>query len=49
MLCVKVVGYIKELKQKDPGIFAWEIRDRLLVRHTLLVNFVENGTIFPVL
>ncbi|XP_021923637.1 paired box protein Pax-1 [Zootermopsis nevadensis] len=26
----KVVGYIKELKQKDPGIFAWEIRDRLL-------------------
>lgn len=26
----KVVGYIKELKSKDPGIFAWEIRDRLL-------------------
>jgi len=26
----QVVGYIKELKQKDPGIFAWEIRDRLL-------------------
>jgi len=26
----KVVGFIKELKQKDPGIFAWEIRDRLL-------------------
>lgn len=26
----KVVGYIRELKQKDPGIFAWEIRDRLL-------------------
>ncbi|XP_023709853.1 paired box protein Pax-1 isoform X2 [Cryptotermes secundus] len=26
----KVVAYIKELKQKDPGIFAWEIRDRLL-------------------
>ncbi|PSN41337.1 Paired box protein Pax-9 [Blattella germanica] len=26
----KVVMYIKELKQKDPGIFAWEIRDRLL-------------------
>lgn len=26
----KVVSYIKELKQKDPGIFAWEIRDRLL-------------------
>uniref|UniRef100_A0A182YH05 Uncharacterized protein n=1 Tax=Anopheles stephensi TaxID=30069 RepID=A0A182YH05_ANOST len=26
----KVVTYIRELKQKDPGIFAWEIRDRLL-------------------
>lgn len=26
----KVVGYIKDLKSKDPGIFAWEIRDRLL-------------------
>ncbi|KAL1513112.1 hypothetical protein ABEB36_002574 [Hypothenemus hampei] len=26
----KVVAYIKSLKQKDPGIFAWEIRDRLL-------------------
>lgn len=26
----KVVAYIKELKQKDPGIFAWEIRDKLL-------------------
>ncbi|CAH1126773.1 unnamed protein product [Ceutorhynchus assimilis] len=26
----KVVAYIKNLKQKDPGIFAWEIRDRLL-------------------
>ncbi|XP_023239307.1 paired box protein Pax-1-like [Centruroides sculpturatus] len=26
----KVVAYIRELKQKDPGIFAWEIRDRLL-------------------
>ncbi|XP_066137837.1 paired box protein Pax-1 [Euwallacea fornicatus] len=26
----KVVSYIKSLKQKDPGIFAWEIRDRLL-------------------
>jgi len=25
-----VVGYIKDLKQRDPGIFAWEIRDRLL-------------------
>lgn len=28
--CLQVVSYIKELKQKDPGIFAWEIRDRLL-------------------
>ncbi|XP_067619201.1 paired box pox-meso protein [Eurosta solidaginis] len=26
----KVVNYIRELKQRDPGIFAWEIRDRLL-------------------
>jgi paired box protein 1/9 len=26
----KVVGFIRDLKQKDPGIFAWEIRDRLL-------------------
>ncbi|XP_018334809.1 paired box protein Pax-1-like, partial [Agrilus planipennis] len=26
----KVVAFIKELKQKDPGIFAWEIRDKLL-------------------
>ena len=26
----KVVSYIRDLKQKDPGIFAWEIRDRLL-------------------
>lgn len=26
----KVVAYIKQLKQKDNGIFAWEIRDRLL-------------------
>ena len=25
-----MVSYIKELKSKDPGIFAWEIRDRLL-------------------
>lgn len=26
----KVVAYIRDLKHKDPGIFAWEIRDRLL-------------------
>ncbi|KAB7499252.1 Paired box protein Pax-9 [Armadillidium nasatum] len=26
----KVVNFIRELKQKDPGIFAWEIRERLL-------------------
>ncbi|KAI1295632.1 Paired box pox-meso protein [Halotydeus destructor] len=26
----KVVSYIRDLKLKDPGIFAWEIRDRLL-------------------
>ncbi|XP_064485519.1 paired box protein Pax-1-like [Ornithodoros turicata] len=26
----KVVSYIRELKHKDPGMFAWEIRDRLL-------------------
>ncbi|KAK9497131.1 hypothetical protein O3M35_004507 [Rhynocoris fuscipes] len=26
----KVVAYIRHLKLKDPGIFAWEIRDRLL-------------------
>ena len=26
----KVVNFIKELKMKDPGIFAWEIRDKLL-------------------
>ncbi|KAF4526680.1 hypothetical protein B566_EDAN010109 [Ephemera danica] len=26
----RVVSYIRELKTKDPGIFAWEIRDRLL-------------------
>lgn len=26
----KVVAHIKDLKLKDPGIFAWEIRDRLL-------------------
>lgn len=26
----RVVKYIRELKQRDPGIFAWEIRDRLL-------------------
>ncbi|XP_026479198.1 paired box protein Pax-1-like [Ctenocephalides felis] len=27
----KVVAYIKQLKLKDPGIFAWEIRDKLMV------------------
>ena len=27
---IQVVAYIRELKQKDAGIFAWEIRDRLL-------------------
>lgn len=26
----KVVNFIKDLKIKDPGIFAWEIRDKLL-------------------
>ena len=26
----KVVNFIKELKIKDPGVFAWEIRDKLL-------------------
>ncbi len=26
----KVVGKIRDYKQKDPGIFAWEIRDKLL-------------------
>jgi hypothetical protein len=26
----KVVGKIRDYKNKDPGIFAWEIRDRLL-------------------
>ncbi|KAF2364139.1 Paired domain [Trinorchestia longiramus] len=26
----KVVNYIKDIKQKDPGIFAWEIREKLL-------------------
>ncbi|CAG0908278.1 unnamed protein product, partial [Darwinula stevensoni] len=26
----RVVAHIRELKAKDPGIFAWEIRDRLL-------------------
>jgi hypothetical protein len=30
LIISQVVGFIKELKQKDPGIFAWEIRDRLL-------------------
>lgn len=26
----KVVQHIRDLKQRDPGIFAWEIRDRLI-------------------
>ena len=26
----KVVNFIKDLKMKDPGVFAWEIRDKLL-------------------
>ncbi|CAP21320.2 Protein CBR-PAX-1 [Caenorhabditis briggsae] len=26
----KVVEYIRSLKRADPGIFAWEIRDRLI-------------------
>ena len=26
----KVVNFIKDLKIKDPGVFAWEIRDKLL-------------------
>lgn len=30
MTTPKVVTYIRDLKLKDPGIFAWEIRDRLL-------------------
>ena len=30
MTTPKVVNFIKELKMKDPGIFAWEIRDKLL-------------------
>ena len=29
-LSLKVVDHIKLLKQRDPGIFAWEIRDRLI-------------------
>jgi len=30
LLVFQVVNYIKELKVKDPGVFAWEIREKLL-------------------
>lgn len=38
----KVVTYIRELKQKDPGIFAWEIRDRLLTEGVCDKNNVPS-------
>lgn len=38
----KVVSYIRELKQKDPGIFAWEIRDRLLTEGVCDKNNVPS-------
>lgn len=38
----KVVSYIRELKQKDPGIFAWEIRDRLLIEGVCDKNNVPS-------
>ncbi|XP_031620198.1 paired box protein Pax-1 [Contarinia nasturtii] len=38
----KVVSYIRELKQKDQGIFAWEIRDRLLTEGVCDKNNVPS-------
>lgn len=38
----KVVTYIRGLKQKDPGIFAWEIRDRLLTEGVCDKNNVPS-------
>lgn len=38
----KVVNYIRELKHKDPGIFAWEIRDRLLTEGVCDKNNVPS-------
>jgi len=29
-LLFKVVAYIRELKTNEPGLFAWELRERLL-------------------
>lgn len=29
----KVVEHIRLLKSRDPGMFAWEIRDRLIQVH----------------
>ena len=28
--CIQVVTYIAALKARDPGMFAWEVRDRLV-------------------
>uniref|UniRef100_T1GAJ0 Paired domain-containing protein n=1 Tax=Megaselia scalaris TaxID=36166 RepID=T1GAJ0_MEGSC len=38
----KVVTYIRDLKHKDPGIFAWEIRDRLLAEGVCDKNNVPS-------
>lgn len=38
----KVVTYIRDLKHKDPGIFAWEIRDRLLAEAVCDKNNVPS-------